>query len=105
MDLGCYNSIADEKGARLHKIINNSITFKRETMSLQETLEREFHTLLDECQRIHWKNLELDLLIQYANMEKKIWEDRNLDYAVNNMIKVIEMAESLYKLREETKTL
>ena len=73
-------------------------------MSLLDTLEQEFHTLLDECQRIHWKNLELDLLIQYANMEKKIWEDRNLDYAVNNMIKVIEMAESLNKLREETKT-
>ena len=74
-------------------------------MSIQETLEREFHVLLNECQRIHWKNLELEVLIQYANMEKKIWEDRNLDYAVTNMIKVIEMAESLNKLKEETKTL
>jgi hypothetical protein len=74
-------------------------------MSMLETLEREFHTLLNECERIHWKNLELELLIQYANMEKKIWEDRKLDYAVNDMIRVIEMAESLNKLREERKTL
>lgn len=35
-------------------------------MSIQETLEQEFHTLLNECSRIHWKNLELELLIQYA---------------------------------------
>ena len=68
-----------------------------------ETLEREFHALLNECQRIHWKNLELELLIQYANMEKKIWEDRNLDYAVNDMVRIIEMAESLNKLKEENK--
>ncbi|MCO4844756.1 MAG: hypothetical protein KC427_01905 [Sulfurovum sp.] len=74
-------------------------------MSMLETLEREFHTLLNECERIHWKNLELELVIQYANMEKKIWEDRKLDYAVNDMIRVIEMAESLNKLREEIKTL
>jgi len=69
-------------------------------MSRQEALKEEFHTLLNECGRIHWKNLELELLIQYANMEKKIWEDRNLDYDVNNMIRIIEMAESLHKLRK-----
>ncbi len=74
-------------------------------MSIQETLEREFHTLLNECDRIHWKNLELELLIQYADMEKKIWEDRDLDYAVNDMIRILEMAESLNKLRKESKTL
>ena len=69
-------------------------------MSRQEALEEEFHALLNECGRIHWKNLELEWLIQYANMEKKIWENRNLDYDVNNMIRVIEMAESLHKLRK-----
>lgn len=74
-------------------------------MSIQDTLEQEFHNLLNECSRIHWKNLELELLIQYAEMEKKIWEDKNLEYAVNNMIRVIEMAESLNKLRSESKTL
>lgn len=71
---------------------------------MKETLEQEFHALLNECQRIHWKDLEPELLIQYANMEKKIWEDRNLDYAVNNMMRVIEMAKSLYTLREDSKT-
>ena len=74
-------------------------------MTMQKTLEQEFHALLNECQRIHWKDLELELLIQYANMEKTIWEAKNLDYAVINMIKVIEMAESLNQLKEETKTL
>ena len=74
-------------------------------MSMLETLEREFHALLNECDRIHWKNLELEILIQYANMEKQIWEDKKLDYAVNDMLRVIEMAESLNKLREERKTL
>lgn len=74
-------------------------------MSMQETLQREFHALLNECDRIHWKNLELEILIQYANMEKQIWEDKKLDYAVNDMLRVIEMAESLSKLREERKTL
>ena len=74
-------------------------------MSVKETLQREFHALLDECNRIHWKDLEPELLIQYAHMEKKIWEDRNLDYAATNMIKVIEMAESLNKLKAESKTL
>ena len=76
----------------------------RENISMQETLEREFHDLLNESGRIHWKNLKLELLIQYANMEKKIWEDKNQDYAVNNMIRVIEMAGSLNKLKEESKT-
>ena len=74
-------------------------------MSMQETLQREFYALLNECDRIHWKNLELEILIQYANMEKQIWEDKKLDYAVNDMIRVIEMAESLNKLRAETKAL
>jgi hypothetical protein len=74
-------------------------------MSIQDTLEQEFHTLLDECHRIQWKNLELELLIQYANMEKKIWEDRNRDHTVNNMIRIIELAESLNKLKEESETL
>ena len=74
-------------------------------MSMQETLQRELHALLHECDRIHWKNLELEILIQYANMEKQIWEDKKLDYAVNDMLRVIEMAESLSKLREERKTL
>lgn len=69
-------------------------------MSMKETLEREFHALLNECEHIHWKNLELELLIQYANMEKKIWEDRKQDYTVNNMVRIISMAESLNKLRE-----
>ena len=73
-------------------------------MSMQETLQRELHALLNECDRIHWKNLELEILIQYANMEKQIWEDKKLDYAVNDMLRVIEMAESLNKLREERKT-
>jgi len=73
-------------------------------MSMQETLQREFYALLNECDRIHWKNLELEKLIQYANMEKQIWEDKKLDYAVNNMLSVIEMAESLNKLREERET-
>ena len=72
---------------------------------MKETLKQEFHALLNECQRIHWKDLELELLIQYANMEKKIWEDKNLDYAVNNMIRVIEIAESLNTLKEERETL
>ena len=74
-------------------------------MHMPETLEREFHALLNECDRIHWKNLQLEQLIQYANMEKTIWKDRNIDYAVNDMMRVIEMAESLNKLREESKTL
>ena len=72
---------------------------------MQETLQQEFHALLHECGRIHWKNLDLELLIQYAKMERKVWEDRKLDYAVNNMLRVIEIAESLNKLREESKTL
>ena len=38
-------------------------------------------------------------------MEKKIWEDRDLDHAVNDMIRIIEMDESLNKLRKESKTL
>jgi len=29
-------------------------------MSRQEALKEEFHTLLNECGRIHWKNLELE---------------------------------------------
>jgi len=37
-------------------------------------------------------------------MEKQTWEDKKLDYAVNDMLRVIEMAESLNKLREEGKT-
>ena len=74
-------------------------------MSMQKTLEEELHALLNECEHIHWKNLELELLIQYAHIEKKIWEDRKQDFAVNNMIRVIGMAESLNKLREESKTL
>ena len=41
-------------------------------MTVKETLEREIQALLNECQRIHWKDLELELLIQYANIEKKI---------------------------------
>jgi len=80
-------------------------SYIREEISIQETLEREFHTLLNECDPIHWKNLELELLIQYADMEKKIWEDRDLDHAVNDMIRIIEMDESLNKLRKESKTL
>jgi len=71
---------------------------------MQETLQREFHTLLSQCDRIHWKNLELKILIQYAYMEKQIWEDKKLDYAVNDMLRVIEMAESLSKLKEEKQT-
>ena len=74
-------------------------------MSRQETYEQAFHALLDECERIHWKNLELELLIQYANMEKKYCEDRKYDYDVNNMIRIIGMAKSLNKLKEESKTL
>lgn len=74
-------------------------------MSMQETLQREFHALLHECNRIHWKNLELEVLIQYANMERKVWEDRKRDYDANNMLRVIEVAESLNKLRLESKTL
>jgi hypothetical protein len=74
-------------------------------MSMQKTLEQEFHALLNECEHLHWKNLELVLLIQYANMEKKICEDRKQDYTVNNMIRIIRMAESLSILREESKTL
>lgn len=70
-----------------------------------KTHELEFIALLNECGRIHWKNLELELLIQYAYMEKNIWEDKNQDYFVNNMIRIIRMAESLNKLREESKTL
>ena len=71
---------------------------------MQETLERELHDLLNESGRIHWKNLKLELLIQYANMEKNIWEDKEQDYAVNNMIRIIEMAASLNKLTEERKS-
>lgn len=40
-------------------------------MSIQKTLERELHVLLNECNRTHWKSLELEMLIHYANMEKK----------------------------------
>jgi hypothetical protein len=72
---------------------------------MQETLQQEFHALLHECGRIHWKKLELELLIQYANMERKVWEDRKLYNAANDMIRVIEMANSLNKLKEESKTL
>ena len=68
-------------------------------MSMQKTPQEEFHNLLNECDRQHWINLELEILIQYANMEKQVWEDKNLDYAANNMFRVIEMAESLKKLR------
>ncbi|MBT8347951.1 MAG: hypothetical protein HKP62_00705 [Sulfurovum sp.] len=74
-------------------------------MSMQETQQREFHALLHECGKIHWKNLELEILIQYANMEKKVLEDRKTDYAVNDMIRVIEMAESLNTLSKEKKVL
>jgi len=70
-----------------------------------ETLQQELNTLLNECNRIHWKNLELEILIQYANHGKKVWEDNKLNYAVNNMLRIIEMAESLNRLREESKTL
>jgi len=68
---------------------------------MQETLEQELHTLLIDCDRTHWKNLELKLLIQFAHMEKQIWEDKNLDYSSNNMVRIIEVAESLNKSREE----
>jgi len=70
-----------------------------------ETLQQELDTLLNECNRTHWKNLELEILIQYANHGKKILEDNKLNYAVNNMLRIIEMAESLNRLREESKTL
>jgi len=40
-------------------------------MSMQKTFEQEFHALLNECEHIHWKNLDLELLIQYAHMEKR----------------------------------
>lgn len=63
------------------------------------------HVLLIECEHIYWKNLELELLILYTNIEQKYWKDRKHDFAVNNMIRVIGMAESLNKLREEGKTL
>ena len=76
----------------------------RKNISMQETLERELHDLLNESGRIHWKNLKLELLNQYANMEKNIWEDKEQDYAVNNMIRIIEMAASLNKLTEERKS-
>lgn len=69
-----------------------------------EILQQELDALLNECHRIHWKNLELEILIQYANHGKKVWEDNRLDYAVNNMFRIIEMAESLNRLREESKT-
>ncbi len=68
-------------------------------MSIQKTLERELHVLLNECNRIHWKNLDLEMLIHYANMEIKIWEDREIDYSVHNMLRVVEIAESLNRLR------
>ena len=74
-------------------------------MTLLETLEQEFHTLLIDANRMHWKDLELELLVQYANTEKKIWEDRKLEYAVDNMTRIVEVAESLHKLKEEDKTL
>jgi len=70
-----------------------------------ETLQQELDTLLNECNRIHWKKLELEILIQYANHGKKVWEDNKLNYAVNNMLRIIEMAESLNRLREESKIL
>lgn len=74
-------------------------------MSMQEKIQEEFHDLLNECNRLQWENLELKILIQYANMEKRIWEDKNLDHPANNMLRVIEMAESLNKLKEERTTL
>ena len=70
-------------------------------MSMQETQQREFHALLNECDRIHWKNLELEMLIHYANIEKRIWEEREPAYSVNHMHRVVEIAESLNTLREE----
>ena len=74
-------------------------------MTLIEKLKQELHTLLIDANRMHSKNLELDLLVQYANIEKKVWEDRQIDYAVNNMARIVEIAESLYRLKEEDKTL
>ena len=74
-------------------------------MTLLETLEQEFQTLLIDANRMHWKSLEFELLVQYANMEKKIWEERQLEYAVNNMTRIVEVAESLHRLKEESKTI
>lgn len=38
-------------------------------------------------------------------MKRKVWVDRNLDYAADNMLRIIEMTGSLNKLREEEITL
>ena len=55
--------------------------------------------LLTDCQRIHWKNLDLEQLIQFANVEKKVWEERQEEYFINCMSRVIEVAKSLKTLR------
>ena len=74
-------------------------------MTMIESAEQQLDTILERYRLLHWKKEGLKDLIQYANKEKYYWETLNKIHVINDLTRVIEIAETLTQIKEEAQNI
>ena len=70
-------------------------------MTMIESAEQQLDTILERYRLLHWKDVGLKDLIEYAQKEKDYWETLNKIHLINDLTRVIEMAEILTQVKKK----
>jgi len=74
---------------------------KEKEMTMIESVERQLDEILSRYRILHWKEAGLQELIKYAQKEKEYWESVNKIHVINDLTKVIVMAETLTREKKK----
>jgi len=70
-------------------------------MSMNESVERKLDEILERYHLLSWKEAGLKELIKSAQKEKEYWEVTNATHLINDLTKIIQIAENLTKIKED----
>jgi len=68
-----------------------------------EILEEQLVVILERYELINWKQAGLEVLIKYTQREKEYWKNLNNTHLMNEMTKIIRMAQALMKTKKFAK--
>ena len=71
-------------------------------MTMTKSLERKLDEILERYRLLHWKKAGLKELIIYAQVEKKYWKNSNKTHLINDMTRIIRMAQILTKAKRSS---
>jgi len=75
---------------------------KGEEINMNKSVERQLDQILERYRLLHWKEAGWQELIKYAHKEKEYWESVNKIHVINDLTRVIGMAETLTRVKEDS---